>query len=174
MSKLFRSGDQSIGASAAASVLPMNIQGWWFTLLFQQPKWTSDLPLNQGLELPSLRRVHCYPIWKHSYDSVSKEETRRWLWGKQRTVPAILGQFDEWKKGHHYFNLYVFLWLLEFFLFWSFLCVCELFVHIFLLLSWFSWAFYVFRIVILNLFQNIFSNYHLGFLVRVFYMCRCF
>ena len=101
----------------------MNIQGWWFTLLFQQPKWTSDLPLNQGLELPSLRTVNCYPIWKHSYDSVSKEETRKWLWGKQRTVPTILCQFDEWKKGHYYFNLYVFLWLLEFF-FILVICVC--------------------------------------------------
>ena len=28
MSSLFTSGDQSIGASASASVLPMNIQGW--------------------------------------------------------------------------------------------------------------------------------------------------
>ena len=28
MSQLFTSGDQSIGASASASVLPMNIQGW--------------------------------------------------------------------------------------------------------------------------------------------------
>ena len=29
MSQLFASGDQSIGASASASVLPMNIQGWF-------------------------------------------------------------------------------------------------------------------------------------------------
>ena len=29
MSQLFASGDQSIGASALASVLPMNIQGWF-------------------------------------------------------------------------------------------------------------------------------------------------
>ena len=29
MSKLFASGGQSIGASASASVLPMNIQGWF-------------------------------------------------------------------------------------------------------------------------------------------------
>jgi len=28
MSQLFTSGGQSTGASAAASVLPMNIQGW--------------------------------------------------------------------------------------------------------------------------------------------------
>ena len=30
MSQLFASGDQSIGASASASVLPMNTQGWFF------------------------------------------------------------------------------------------------------------------------------------------------
>ena len=29
VSRLFTSGDQSIGASASASVLPMNIQGWF-------------------------------------------------------------------------------------------------------------------------------------------------
>ena len=29
MSWLFASGDQSIGASASASVLPMNTQGWF-------------------------------------------------------------------------------------------------------------------------------------------------
>ena len=29
MSQLFASGDQSFGASASASVLPMNIQGWF-------------------------------------------------------------------------------------------------------------------------------------------------
>ena len=29
MSQLFTTGDQSIGASASASVLPMNIQGWF-------------------------------------------------------------------------------------------------------------------------------------------------
>ena len=40
MSRLFASGSQSIGASASASVLPMNIQGWfplgltaWISLL---------------------------------------------------------------------------------------------------------------------------------------------
>ena len=31
-SQLFTSGGQSIGASALASVLPMNIQGWFFSL----------------------------------------------------------------------------------------------------------------------------------------------
>ena len=42
ISQLFESGGQSIGASASASVLPMNIQGWvsfridWFDLLAVQ------------------------------------------------------------------------------------------------------------------------------------------
>ena len=40
MSQLFASGEQSIGASVSASVLPMNIQGWfllgWTCLIFLQ------------------------------------------------------------------------------------------------------------------------------------------
>ena len=41
VSQLFASGDQSTGGSASASVLPMNIQGWfplgyWFDLLVVQ------------------------------------------------------------------------------------------------------------------------------------------
>ena len=42
MSQLFTSGDQNIGASASASIFPMNIQGWfplwltcWLSLLFK-------------------------------------------------------------------------------------------------------------------------------------------
>ena len=35
MSRLFASGGQSIGASALASVLPMNIQGWIFPISFR-------------------------------------------------------------------------------------------------------------------------------------------
>ena len=42
MNQLFTSGSQSIGASASASVLPMNIQAWitfmidWFDILAVQ------------------------------------------------------------------------------------------------------------------------------------------
>ena len=44
MSRLFTSGGQSIGASASASVLPMNIQGWfplgWTGLIFLLSNYT--------------------------------------------------------------------------------------------------------------------------------------
>ena len=45
MSWLFKSDDQSIGASASASVLPMNIQDWFplgrTSFISLQPKWLS-------------------------------------------------------------------------------------------------------------------------------------
>ena len=53
MSQLFASGGQSIGASVSASVLPMNIQGWfpfridWFDLLAIQGTLKS-LPLHHN------------------------------------------------------------------------------------------------------------------------------
>ena len=52
MSWLFASGGQSFGASASASVLPMNIQGWisfridWFDLLAVQGTLKSLLQHN--------------------------------------------------------------------------------------------------------------------------------
>ena len=49
LSQLFTSGGQSIGASASASVLPMNIQGWfplgltdWISLLTKGPSRVSS------------------------------------------------------------------------------------------------------------------------------------
>ena len=50
MSQLFASGGQSIGASASASVLPMNIQGWF-------PLGRTDLLAVQGT-LKSLLQHH--------------------------------------------------------------------------------------------------------------------
>ena len=66
MSQLFASGGQSIGVSASASVLPMNIQGWisfnidWFDLLDVQ--WT----------LKSLLQLHLFfgaqpALWSNSH-----------------------------------------------------------------------------------------------------------
>ena len=52
MSQLFTSGGQSIGASASASVLPMNIQDW-FPL-----GWTGWISL-QSKGLKSLLQHHC-------------------------------------------------------------------------------------------------------------------
>ena len=82
MTQFFESGGQSIGASALASVLPMNIQDWfpvgltgWISLQSKglsrvfssttvQKHWSSELSLFYGLILTS---VHDY--WKnHSFD----------------------------------------------------------------------------------------------------------
>ena len=81
MSRLFASGGQSIGASASASVLPMNIQDWfplgwtgWISLQSEGlsrafPSTTirkHPLALN-FLYSPTLTSVHEY--WKnHSFD----------------------------------------------------------------------------------------------------------
>ena len=68
MSRLFASGGQSIGASASASVLPMNIQGWF------------SLGLTGLISLQSkgLSRVFSSTtIWKHHFLSTSKIHIHR-------------------------------------------------------------------------------------------------
>ena len=55
MSQLFASGGQSIGASASASILPMNIQGW-FSL-----GWTGLIP--------------CCPAYSQEFSLASKFES---------------------------------------------------------------------------------------------------
>ena len=85
MSLLFASGGQSIGTSASASVLPVNIQGWFplrlvglISLQSLQSKWLSRVFSSttvrkhqffgtQFLYGPTLTSVHDY--WKnHSFD----------------------------------------------------------------------------------------------------------
>ena len=62
MSQLFASGGQSIGASASAIVLPMNIQDW-FPL-----GWTGWICLpSKGLS----RVFSSITIWKHQFFSIS-------------------------------------------------------------------------------------------------------
>ena len=56
VSQLFASGDQSIGASASASVFPMNIQGWF------PVGWTAVISLqSKGLSNPILRALLSSP-----------------------------------------------------------------------------------------------------------------
>ena len=63
MSQLFTSGGQSIGVSASASVLPMNIQGW-FSL-----GWTDWISLNAGL-----------PHWRWILYQLSHKGSPKWNW----------------------------------------------------------------------------------------------
>ena len=92
VSQFFASGDQSIGASASASVLPVNIQGW-FPL-----GWTGWYPL--GLPLfpwaQSMGVTHFIPAQSRWYACVLKWQNR----GLQThcTMPAcpspcVLGSF---------------------------------------------------------------------------------
>ena len=85
MSQLFTSGGQNTGASASASVLPMNIQGWfplgwtgWISLLFKelslylnvfqvQPCWLEQLLLSFFSSVSMLSeslKLSYYP-WPH-------------------------------------------------------------------------------------------------------------
>ena len=57
MSQLFASGGQSIGVSASASVLPMNIQGWFLLGL------TGFISLSKGLSRIFSRTT----VWKHQF-----------------------------------------------------------------------------------------------------------
>ena len=79
MSQLFASGDQNIGVSASASVLPMNIQGWFsLGLISLQSKGLSRVFSNTTIQKhnssalsllygPTLTSIHDY--WKnHSFD----------------------------------------------------------------------------------------------------------
>ena len=82
MSRLFSSGGQSIGASASASVLPMNIQNWFplgltglislHSMYSQESSPTPQFKSISSLALsflygPTLTSVHDY--WKsHSFD----------------------------------------------------------------------------------------------------------
>ena len=61
MSQLFTSGGQIIGASASASVLPMNIQGWF-------PLGLTGLISLQSKELS--RVFSNITIWKHQFFSI--------------------------------------------------------------------------------------------------------
>ena len=85
MSWMFASGGQSIGASASASVLPMNIQGWFhlgFTgLIFLQSKGLS-------------RVFSSTTIWKHRFfgilcttgpDLFTEFTDETWFTGKQES-----------------------------------------------------------------------------------------
>ena len=71
MSQFFSSGGQSIGASASASVLPMNIQNWfplgWTGWISLQSKWLSRVLSNTTVQKPQF-------FGKTYFDRVSGKE----------------------------------------------------------------------------------------------------
>ena len=65
VSQLFTSGGQSIGASASASVLPMNIQGWF---LYDWPVWSSCSPRDSWESSPAPQFFSALPsLWSNSH-----------------------------------------------------------------------------------------------------------
>ena len=78
MSWLFASGGQSIGVSTSASVLPMNIQGWF-------PLWLTGLIslLSKGLS----RVFSSTTVWKYQFSTLS------FLYG-----PPLTSVHDYWKN----------------------------------------------------------------------------
>ena len=78
MSQLFTSGGQSIGASASASVLPMNIQDWFLL------GWTGLI----SLQSKRLSRVFSnITVQKHQFSVLS------FLYG-----PTLTSMHDYWKN----------------------------------------------------------------------------
>ena len=69
VSRLFPSGGQSIGVSASALVLPMNIQGFWLNLA----KFQGNLALTGSISLQSKgfsRVFFSTTIWKYRFFSL--------------------------------------------------------------------------------------------------------
>ena len=89
-SQFFSSGGQSIGASASASVLSMNIQGWfplgWAGLISLVPKWLSKVfPKNHSLKASTLQHSGFFMVQlSHPYMTTGKTIalTRRTFVGK--------------------------------------------------------------------------------------------
>ena len=78
MSQFFASGGQSIGASASASVLSMNLQGWL------PLGWTGLV----SLQSKGLSRVFCHTaVWKHQFFSAQPS-----LWSNSHICTWLLGK----------------------------------------------------------------------------------
>ena len=84
MSWLFASGGQSIRASSSATVLPMNIQGWFplgLAGLILQSKGLSRV--FSSTTLPKHQFLHAQPsLWSNSYiRTLQLEKSSLWLYG---------------------------------------------------------------------------------------------
>ena len=91
VSQLFASGGQSIGASASASVLPVNIQGWF------PSGWTGLISLLSNTLLN--RVLSSTMVWKHQFFSAqpslwSSSQIHTWLLEKPvaLTIHTFVGK----------------------------------------------------------------------------------
>ena len=83
MSQIFPSGGQSIGASASASVLPTNIQGWfpsgWTGLISLQSKGLSRVFSNATVQKYQFSSAQLYgPTLTSIYDYWKNHSFTRW------------------------------------------------------------------------------------------------
>ena len=104
MSQLFTSGGQSIGVSASASVLPMNIQflisfrmDWMDLLAVSSRDSQESSPTPQFKSINSLALSFLsYMTFSHPYMTTGKTTalTRRTFVGKVTSLPFIILSYD--------------------------------------------------------------------------------
>ena len=104
MSQLFASGDQSIGVSASATVLPMNIQGWFHLgligLISVLPKWS----LITMLLLLLLSRFSCVRLcatpWTSAHQALPSLGFSRQEHWYGLPFPSPMPESEKWKWSH--------------------------------------------------------------------------
>ena len=104
MSQFFALGGQNIGASASASVLPMNIQNWfplgltgWISL---QSKGLSRGFSNSTVQKNQFFRAQP-SLWSNWHPYVTTGKTialTRWTWGKEPTHWKDLDARKDWRQ----------------------------------------------------------------------------
>ena len=85
ISQFFASGGQSIGVSASASVLPMNIQDWfplgltsWISLQSKDSQESSSTPQFKSINSSEARSKHLLILWLQSPFAVILEPNKIW------------------------------------------------------------------------------------------------
>ena len=106
MSQFFTSGGQSIGVSASASVIPMNIQDWFplgVTDLISAVQGTlKSLLQNHSSKASILRRSTFFAV-QLSHPHMTRGKTiafTRWTFVSKVMIGILLGRID--KVGHRY------------------------------------------------------------------------
>ena len=93
MGQLFASGGQSIGASASASVLPMNIQGWFLLGLIGLISF-SPRDSQESSPIPQFKSINSsWLSFLYGPTLTAAESTRlRWHRNGQKELPHVRGQ----------------------------------------------------------------------------------
>ena len=106
MSQFFTSGGQSIGVSASASVLPMNIQDWfplgWTSLISLQSKGLSRVFSNTTVQKHHSNIIpHAITKWSKRPEKVTRKESSVHMLCSSLGVPlaGTLGISWHWQVG---------------------------------------------------------------------------